>query len=147
MRTSIVIGLYRGGKELKKNGILNSDISKVLSDMGHTDKICICDCGLPIARDIEKIDLALELGVPSFQDVLKVVSEDMKVEKIILAKEIKDNNKNQLNLILDRFDKQVEIEFVSHEDFKKISNSTKAVIRTGEATPYSNIILQSGVIF
>ncbi|WAW14957.1 D-ribose pyranase [Peptostreptococcus equinus] len=132
---------------MKKNGILNSDISKVLSDMGHTDKICICDCGLPIARDIEKIDLALELGVPSFQDVLKVVSEDMKVEKIILAKEIKDNNKNQLNLILDRFDKQVEIEFVSHEDFKKISNSTKAVIRTGEATPYSNIILQSGVIF
>ena len=56
---------------MKKNGILNSDISRVLSYMGHTDRICIGDCGLPIPDETERIDLALRFGVPSFMEVLK----------------------------------------------------------------------------
>lgn len=48
-----------------KTGILNSDISKVLSDLGHTDQIVIGDCGLPVPKDVKKIDLALTLG-PKF---------------------------------------------------------------------------------
>ena len=58
---------------MKKRGILNSSISKVLSDLGHTDTICIADCGLPIPNNIQKIDLALEFGIPSFIDVLKIM--------------------------------------------------------------------------
>ena len=56
---------------MKKNGILNSDISRVLSYMGHTDRICIGDCGLPVPDSTERIDLALKFGQPSFMDVLK----------------------------------------------------------------------------
>lgn len=41
---------------MKKNGILNSDISKVLADLGHTDYIVIGDCGLPIPNQVKKID-------------------------------------------------------------------------------------------
>ena len=70
---------------MKKNGILNSDISRVLSYMGHTDRICIGDCGLPIPDETERIDLALRFGVPSFMEVLKEVAGDMKIEAIILA--------------------------------------------------------------
>ena len=106
---------------MKKNGILNSDISRVLSYMGHTDRICIGDCGLPIPDETERIDLALRFGVPSFMEVLKEVAGDMKIEAIILAEEIKE--------------------------LKKMTEDCKAVIRTGEASPYSNIILQSGCIF
>ena len=52
---------------MKKHGILNSDISRVLSYMGHTDRICIGDCGLPIPNETEKIDLALmKFGQPRF---------------------------------------------------------------------------------
>lgn len=132
---------------MKKKGILNSHISKVLADLGHTDKVCICDCGLPIANSVEKIDLAFSLGHPSFQEILDVVIDDMQVEKIILAEEIKSINPEQLEKIKKKFSHKIQIEFVSHEEFKIMSNSTKAVIRTGEASPYSNIILQSGVIF
>lgn len=31
---------------MKRNGILNSDISRVLSYMGHTDTLAVGDCGL-----------------------------------------------------------------------------------------------------
>ncbi len=133
---------------MKKAGILNSDISRVLSYMGHTDTICIGDCGLPIPDEVERIDLALMFGVPTFMDTLKVVKEDMKIEKIVLATEIKEQNKKVLAQIEELFkDEGVEVEFVPHTELKAKTKDCKAVIRTGETTPYANIILQSGCIF
>lgn len=133
---------------MKKNGILNSDISRVLSYMGHTDWICVGDCGLPIPDEVERIDLALEFGVPTFMKTLEVLVKDMKVEKIILAEEIKTQNEAVLAAIQELFQNQpIEVEYVSHTELKEKTKACKAVIRTGETTPYANIILQSGCIF
>ncbi len=137
---------------MKRNGILNSDISRVLSYMGHTDRICIGDCGLPIPEETERIDLALRFGQPSFLEVLQEVGKDMKVEKIILAEEIKEQNPEQLQAVLSYFDGletgfKPEVQYVSHAQLKELTTECKAVIRTGETTPYSNVILQSGCIF
>ena len=112
---------------MKKQGILNSDISRVLSYMGDTD--CIA-------------------GVPSFMDVLRVIIKDMKVEKIVLAEEIREQNPKVLGEIKELFaGQELETAFVSHTELKKQTRECKAVIRTGETTPYANIILQSGCIF
>lgn len=137
---------------MKKNGILNSDISRVLSYMGHTDRICIGDCGLPVPEETERIDLAVRFGQPGFMDVLEVVGGDVAIEKIILAEEIKDMNPKMHKSILDYFDSALkndglEIEYVSHSELKKMTCECKAVVRTGETTPYANIILQSACIF
>ena len=135
---------------MKKNGILNSDISRVLSYMGHTDQITVGDCGLPIPEETERIDLALKFGVPGFMEVLCEVKKEMKIEKIILAEEIKTKNPEILKQILQLFDRaeeDCEIEYVSHEELKEKTHTCKAVIRTGETTPYANIILQSACLF
>ncbi len=132
---------------MKKHGILNSEISKVLADLGHTDQITIGDCGLPVPGNVKKIDVSLSQGFPKFIEVLKVVLEDMKIEKVILAEEIKQNNTTQLEAIELLLEEGIEIEFVSHEKFKQQTQQSKAVIRTGEITPYSNVILQSNVTF
>ena len=133
---------------MKKGGILNSEISRVLSYLGHTDTIAIGDCGLPIPDETERIDLALEFGVPSFMQTLKVVAADMKIEKIVLAEEIKTQNPDVLRQINELFEGQeTETVFVSHSELKAQTKQCKAVIRTGETTPYANIILQSGCIF
>lgn len=81
---------------IKRNGILNSDVSRVLSYMGHTDQIAIGDCGLPIPDSTERIDLALAFGEPPFIRVLELVLQNMKAEKIILAEEITDQNPDML---------------------------------------------------
>ncbi|MCD8843108.1 D-ribose pyranase [Staphylococcus gallinarum] len=127
-----------------KTGVLNSEISKVLSDLGHTDKIIIADCGLPVPQHVHKIDLALTLGHPSFLDVFNLVSEHMKIERMTVATEIENDN-NQL--FEDLKATNLAIESVSHEELKMLSHDVKAIIRTGEATPYANVILTSGVIF
>ena len=132
---------------MKKHGILNSDIAKVLVDLGHTDKIAIGDAGLPVPDGVKKIDLALFLSEPSFLSVLQVVLSDMKVETVVLAEEIKDQNPKQLAAVKAELKDNEAITYVSHEAFKQQLKDVKVVIRTGEATPYSNIILQSGVVF
>ncbi|MCK1162001.1 D-ribose pyranase [Streptococcus uberis] len=130
---------------MKKHGILNSDLAKIVDDLGHTDRVCIGDLGLPIPSGVRKIDLSLKAGFPSFQDLLDVYLEHVLVEKIILAEEIKEQNPEQLSQILIKLDDGVTVEYVSHEQLKALNQDVKAVIRTGENTPYSNIILQSGV--
>ncbi|WP_347301633.1 D-ribose pyranase [Dolosigranulum savutiense] len=129
---------------MKKHGILNSSISKVLADLGHTDQIIIADCGLPIPDHVKKIDLALKLGSPSFSEVFEVILENMYVEHAVIANEITEHNEQLENIINNSINN---INYVSHEELKKQSNVAKAIIRTGEATPYANVILQAGVNF
>ncbi|WP_439020618.1 D-ribose pyranase [Bacillus thuringiensis] len=131
---------------MKKHGVLNSEIASVLASLGHTDIIVIADCGLPIPDGVKRIDLAVEIGKPSFLDVLQVVADDMVIEKVTLAEEVINNNAEvnkeiELKLIEPAF------EYVSHEQFKEHTKKAKAIIRTGEATPYANVILHAGVIF
>lgn len=135
---------------MKRSGILNSDISSVLSYMGHTDTLCIADCGLPIPEETERIDLAVRFGSPSFMEVLEAVAEDMVIEKIILAEEIKNQNPAILAQIQDLIKKKnvnIELAFVTHTELKEQTKHCKAIIRTGETTPYANIILQAGCVF
>lgn len=127
-----------------KTGILNSEISKLLSDLGHTDQIIIADCGLPVPQGVKKIDLALEFGKPSFLEVFHLIKNHMVIEQITIANEmIKQNDELYIQLISENID----ISTVAHEQLKADSGKVKAIIRTGEAKPFANVILKSGVLF
>lgn len=135
---------------MKKNGILNGDISRVISYMGHTDTICIADCGLPIPEETERIDLALKKGVPSLREVLETVMAEMKIEKIVLAEEIKIYSPNlnvEIVQVAAELAPECLVEYVPHEDLKRQTKSCRAVVRTGEMTSFANVILQSGCLF
>ena len=131
---------------MKKQGILNSHISEVLSRLGHTDTIVIADCGLPIPDETIRIDLALKLGNPSFMETLDAIFQDMAVEKVTLASEIKEQNRKVQGEVQELI-KGIPVQYISHEQFKEETKKAKAIIRTGESTPYANIILHAGVIF
>jgi len=131
---------------MKKDGILNEDLLRVMGSLGHTDRIVVCDVGLPIDKNVERIDLAVTKGVVKFMDVLTPLLNELAVEKIIMAEEIVTKSSSMYQEIT-ALTKGIPIELVSHEEFKKLTIATKAIIRTGECTPYTNIILQSGVNF
>lgn len=131
---------------MKKSGVLNREISTILAMLGHTDTIIIADCGLPIPKEIPCIDLSLKLGTPSFLSVFEVITEEMVIEKMILANEIKTGN-SKLHVKLAKDYARIPVDYILHEELKNRIKDVKAVIRTGEATPFANVILQSGVIF
>lgn len=131
---------------MKKGKLLNSDVVSTLSRLGHTDQITISDAGLPIPDSVKRIDLAVVKNQPGFLLLLDAIMHEMIIEKVIIAEEIINHNQAIYQAIKDRF-QDVEIIQVSHEAFKSLTKQSKAVIRTGECTPYANIILQSGVDF
>lgn len=131
---------------MKKSVLINSEISSVISKMGHTDMLTICDSGLPIPKNVERIDLALKHGIPTFLDTLDTVLEELKVEEVIIACEMEEVSKKLYKEIENRF-KDIKITKVDHEEFKAVTKDSMAIVRTGEFTPYANIILKSGVVF
>ncbi|MFS0782633.1 D-ribose pyranase [Bacillus sp. 1P06AnD] len=131
---------------MKKHGILNSSISKVLADLGHTDLVVIGDAGLPVPDGVQKIDLALVPGLPAFRQVVEAVSDDMVIEQVILAEEIKEANGVAHAFLKGHF-QGVEMTYICHKQLKEMSKQAKAVIRSGEITPYANCILKAGVFF
>jgi len=131
---------------MKKIGILNSEISKVISELGHTDKIVIGDAGLPIPPQVKRIDLALKQGVPSFIETVETVLREMQVETAYIAIEMEKESplkKEELLSLLPG----VSIKTMTHEELKTLTHEAKAIIRTGEFTPFANVVLEAGVIF
>ncbi|BAK93798.1 D-ribose pyranase [Tetragenococcus halophilus subsp. halophilus] len=131
---------------MKKTKVINSNLSRVISQMGHFDKIAIGDAGTPVPEQTEKIDLAVTCDIPKFLDVLDNVLEELEVQKIYLAEEIKSENPDMLQQI-QRHLPQTAIEFISHDKLKKELNDCKAFVRTGEMTPFANVMLESKVVF
>ena len=131
---------------MKKTTLLNSEISAVIAEMGHTDSLAIGDCGLPIPEDTKRIDIALIKNIPTFIDTLKGVLEELQIEEVILAEEMKIMSPELYEETIKAIG-DVKVVFVSHEQFKDKLKKCKAVVRTGEQTPYANIILKSGVVF
>lgn len=132
---------------MQKGGMLNSAIAKVLADLGHTDTIVIGDCGLPVPEGVLKIDLALKPGTPSFMEVVAEVAKNMVIEKVEMASEVEERNPEVFAAMKQLFPNERWIMDVDHEAFKKATAKAKCVIRTGEITPYANVILHSNVFF
>ena len=127
--------------------MLNSAIAKVLADLGHTDTIVIGDCGLPVPAGVQKIDLALKPGTPSFMEVVTEVAKNMVIEKVEIAGEMEDRNPQVFAAMKALFPTEQWLVDVDHEAFKEATKKAKCVIRTGEITPYANVILHSNVFF
>ena len=135
---------------MKKTALLNRDISAVVAAMGHGQMLVIADCGLPVPEHVPCIDLALVRGQPTLLSVLEAVMTELCVEKVTLAAELAQASPQfhcQLLSAIDEWTPLPQQQSLSHEDFKRLSEQAVAIIRTGECTPYGNIILHSGVSF
>jgi len=131
---------------MKKKGILNPELNRVISSMGHFDLLTVCDAGLPIPLNVERIDLSIEENFPRFLDVVSAIAKDLEVQRIVLAEEAIEKNPAIIEGLQSIF-RDIEVDYITHESFKLLTQKSRAVIRTGECSPYANVILESGVIF
>lgn len=133
---------------MKKTGLLNAELSRVIASMGHTDTLVIGDAGLPVPKGVPVIDLALRQGVPGFVETLETVLAELEVEGGIVANELRDTSPEMHKVLIDLWAERAPLEHTAnHAEFKAKSQHAKAMVRTGEFTPFSNIILVAGVVF
>ncbi|CAK6498215.1 D-ribose pyranase [Pantoea sp. Nvir] len=139
---------------MKKGRLLNAELSYLIARLGHTDTLTIADAGLPIPAGPQRIDLALTPGTPDFMQVVNAVTLEMQVESALIAEEIKQHNPqlhSELLAVLEALQQhqgnRIAVHYTSHEQFKQQTQRSQAVIRSGECSPFANVILSAGVTF
>lgn len=129
---------------MRNGGLLHPELNLYLSLLGHTDRFCIADAGLPIPDAVPRIDLAFAPGKPSFRDVYEAVTGVTVIDKAFCAEEAPEEMRRSFQ---ERLGPGCVVTALPHEELKALVGSVRFVVRTGECTPYANIILQSGVFF
>lgn len=127
---------------MKRTPLLHSELSGLIASMGHGDLLVIGDAGLPVPPGVRCIDLAVTRGVPPFFDVLDAVLAELVVERAAWASEAAGD----LTQALQRRDLG-QTRVVTHDAFKALTRDARAIVRTGEFTPYANVAMWSGVAF
>src|SRR5918997_845470 len=74
------------------------------------------------------------------------IADELQVEEIIVADELLARDE-ALPAALRELFPHGRFHSVSHDELKRLSARARAVVRTGECTPYHNVILVSGVTF
>jgi len=131
---------------MKKHGILNADIAAVVASMGHLDTLTVADAGLPIPDEVLRIDLVVRQNLPRFLDVAAAILEELAVQEAIIAEEMPGTSPaiyDELRTVLGG----IPMRQVPHEEFKALTAQSRAVVRSGEFTPYANVIFVAGVVF
>jgi len=131
---------------MKKSGILNAQLAGCIAALGHKDTFMVGDAGMPIPKGVPIVDLIVTGGVPTFRQVMDAILEETCVEGYTIADEIVEKNPDLLGYIREKLE-GAEEEMIPHTELKKRSADVKFAVRTGEFTPYPNIILRAGVAF
>ena len=128
---------------MKRTGILNPALCRLLASTGHTDYFTVCDRGFPVPEGPERIDLALVDGVPTVLDVIRAVHAEWSVDRVVITQEmeaVSPQRVAELRSIVG----DVPLEIVSHLELKRLAQDARATVRTADTVPYANIILVSG---
>lgn len=88
---------------MKKNGILNKELSSVIAAMGHTDMLLVCNAGFPIPNDAHRVDLAPCEGRPGFLETISVILRELAMEKVIAEQETRERNERVFHALEEMF--------------------------------------------
>lgn len=127
---------------MRRHGILHPELGAHLARLGHTDIFVIGDAGLPVPSGVPRVDLAVVLGVPGFAAVVDAILAEIEVEAAVIASEAVGSPAGET--LAARFPGA---QSVPHEELKQRMAQARFVVRTGETTPYANVIVRCGVPF
>ena len=128
---------------MRNGGIWHPRLIEVIASMGHTDTLAVADAGLPVPAGVECIDLVWSRGEPPLVPVLQAVLTDLGVEAATVADQLQGSLLDSVTALLD----DLPVRRIDHEELKRAVGTVRAVVRTGETTPYANVILRAGVVF
>jgi D-ribose pyranase len=131
---------------MKKHGLLNAELLATTGRMGHGDLLVIADAGFPVPPGVPCIDLAVRCGLPPMLEVTRAVAGELQVEEYTVADELLTRDDPLPAALRDLFP-EVRQRHISHRELKRLSERARAIVRTGECTPYHNVVLASGVVF
>ena len=139
--------------------IISPELLKVLSEMGHSDRIVIADGNFP-AESMGKNAIVIRAdghGIPELLDaILTVFPLDTYTDKPAVLMQLMDRDVGRVETpIWDEYKKIIAkhddrgaeaLGNIDRFDFYEEAKKCYAIIATGESAIYANIMLQKGVI-
>ncbi len=129
---------------MRARGLWHPALLGHLARLGHGQTLVIADAGLPVPREVEVVDLVWSAGQPAFLPVLGTLTGELVVESALVAKELADE---RILAGLAEHLHGLPIDEVPHEELKARVAEAFVVVRTGETTPFANVVLTAGVTF
>jgi D-ribose pyranase len=126
------------------NGIINGQLASVLARFRHVNTLAIVDGPFPSYPDVELVDLALVKGFPTIPDVLNAILPLLDITGIYLANEFSQKVDSKTVNLYKKVYESIPTILIPHEEFKVKVGQSLAIIHTGDAVPYSSVILKSG---
>jgi len=126
------------------NGVINGQLASVLARFRHVNTIAIVDGPFPSYPDVETVDLALIMGVPTVPNVLDAILPLLDITGLYLANEFSEKVDAKIVSEYKSHYSKIPIALIPHEEFKLKVKQTLAIIHTGDSVPYSSVILRSG---
>jgi len=128
---------------MRPNRILHPELAKALAECGHTDIILVTDAGFPIPKDANRIDLGYYSGQADVLDILRMLREEIFVEEISFAREVKTHHPDLYKNIQEIYTGSGAVfKGTSHEDLvENIAPKAKVIIRSGSLNAWANFAL------
>lgn len=127
---------------MRSSVLIHPGLLQLLASLGHTDEVLVCDAGFPIPAHVPRIDLAYRPGGAPFLDVLATVVASVHIEESAIASEASAELGQSIDQIVTPPARRI-----PHASLKTRSQDCRGAIRTGEYTPYANVLLTIGVAF
>ena len=125
-------------------GVINGQLASLLARFRHVNTIAIVDGPFPTYPNVETVDLALVMGVPTIPQVLDAILPLLDLTGLYLAAEFSQKVPPEIVAKYVAHHRGLPTEVISHEEFKVKVGQTLGIIHTGDAVPYSSVILKSG---
>ncbi len=123
--------------------VLNPELAALIRRIGHTQMLLVCDGGFPVPFGVPggTLDLSVTADVPTVAQVLDAILPELPHDRVILASEMKECSPERYAW---HEQQKSPIECHSHLRFKQFAREAVACVRTGDATPYANVIVVGG---
>lgn len=135
--------------------IVSPELVKVLCEMGHGDEIVIADGNFPSENFGKRVIRADGISGTAMLDAcLQLIPLDTYSDPNFILMQLMDCDKGRINPVIweeykkvaEKHDKNLKVGNIDRFEFYERAKNAYAVIATGEAAVYANIILKKGVI-
>lgn len=133
--------------------IISPELLAILMEMGHGDELVVADGNFPAAAYARRLVRADGHNIPELLEaILRFYPLDPYVEKAAILMEVVPGDPvktpiwDQYRKIVQKYEPKVELEYIERFAFYERAKMAYAILATGEAALYANIILKKGVV-
>lgn len=135
-----------------KSRLLNPRLASLCATLRHGEMLYVADAGsgthskslVPLAEDVEYIDLGVVTGVPSLADLLPVMRDVGDFEAAIITDDMQSANPDGHKLVESLFGPDSVHTMRYLPDFYQLRDRVKAVVQTGDYAVHANVVLVAG---